>query len=116
MGPYQAVGASESREVFEAYVEKMLTPALRAGQMTVMDNLSSHRGERGRKRIEERSCQLLACHHTRRSQFQRGGLRQDEGAVRLGRSSTQQASDRGDGYRPFGGYGSGRVRLLRTSR
>ncbi len=59
MGPSLAVEGSTSREVFEAYVEQMLGPALREGQVVVMDNLSAHKGERIRELIEERGCKLL---------------------------------------------------------
>ncbi len=48
-----------TREVFERYIEQMLGPALRQGQIVVMDNLSSHKGERVRELIEERGCELL---------------------------------------------------------
>ena len=45
--------------VFEAYVEKVLAPTLRREQIVVMDNLSAHKGDRVRKLIEERGCELL---------------------------------------------------------
>ena len=35
------------RAVFEAYVERVLVPTLRAGQVVVMDNLGAH--TRGRE-------------------------------------------------------------------
>ncbi len=50
---------STTREVFEAYVERMLAPTLRAGQIVVMDNLMAHKGEKVRELIEERGCELL---------------------------------------------------------
>jgi transposase len=55
MGPTLAVEGATDREVFEAYVEKMLapSPSLRSGQVVVMDNLSAHKGERVRELIEE---------------------------------------------------------------
>ncbi len=40
MGPALAVEGTTNREVFEAYVEQVLAPALRPGQVVVMDNLS----------------------------------------------------------------------------
>jgi hypothetical protein len=46
MGPSLAVEGPTTREVFEAYVEKVLAPELSAGQIVVMDNLSSHKGPR----------------------------------------------------------------------
>jgi transposase len=45
--------------VFEAYVEQVLAPTLRRGQVVVMDNLSAHKGERVGELIEERGCKLL---------------------------------------------------------
>ena len=40
MGPALAVEGTTNREVFGAYVEQVLAPALRPGQAVVMDNLS----------------------------------------------------------------------------
>ena len=48
-----------TKTVFEAYVERMLAPSLRAGQVVVMDNLSAHKGERVRKPIGSRGCEVL---------------------------------------------------------
>jgi transposase len=61
MGPSMVVegSTSTSGEVFEAYVEHLLAPTLRAGQVVVMDNLSAHKGGRVRELIEERSCELI---------------------------------------------------------
>ncbi len=38
MGPCLAVEGSTRREVFEAYLERVLAPSLRSGQVIVMDN------------------------------------------------------------------------------
>ena len=59
MGPSLAVEGATTREVFEAYLEHLLVPALRAGQVVVMDNLSSHKGSHVRQLIEGRGCELL---------------------------------------------------------
>src|SRR5215217_6253259 len=45
--------------VFEAYVERVLAPTLRKGQVVVLDNLSAHKGERVKQLIEGRGCELL---------------------------------------------------------
>jgi transposase len=45
--------------VFEIYMEQILVPSLQAGQIVVMDNLSTHTGEKIRQAIEARGCQLL---------------------------------------------------------
>jgi hypothetical protein len=44
MGPTLAVEGTTNREVFEAYVQRVLAPTLRPGQVVVMDNLSAHKG------------------------------------------------------------------------
>jgi transposase len=59
MGPSLAVEGATNREVFETYVERVLGPSLRGGQVVVMDNLSAHKGERVRELIEQRGCELL---------------------------------------------------------
>jgi transposase len=59
MGPSMAVEGSTTKVVFEAYVERFLAPTLRVGQVVIMDNLSAHKGERVRKLIEERGCELI---------------------------------------------------------
>jgi hypothetical protein len=54
----KAVEGSTTREVFEAYLERVLTPSLRVGgRLVVMDDLSSHKGSRVRELIEERGCE-----------------------------------------------------------
>jgi transposase len=58
MGPSLAVEGPTTREVFEAYVDRVLAPNLRPGQIVVMDNLSSHKGSRIRELIEEQGCEL----------------------------------------------------------
>ena len=59
MGPCVAVVGSTTAAVFEAYVEQALAPTLLPGQVVVMDNLSSHKGERVRELIEGRGCEVL---------------------------------------------------------
>jgi transposase len=59
IGPSLAVAGPTTREVFEAYLEQVLGPALREGQVMVMDNLSSHKRSRVRALIEQRGCELL---------------------------------------------------------
>jgi transposase len=59
MGPTLVVQGGTNKAVFEAYVERVLAPSLRAGQVVVMDNLSAHKGEEVRELIEERGCELL---------------------------------------------------------
>jgi transposase len=59
MGPSMAIEGSTTKEVFEAYIEHLLAPTLRRGQVVMMDNLSAHKGERVRKLVEDRGCKLL---------------------------------------------------------
>jgi transposase len=59
MGPSLTVEGSTTSVLFEAYVERVLAPTLRRGQVVVMDNLSAHKGERIRELIEERGCELV---------------------------------------------------------
>jgi len=59
MGPCLAVEGTTTAIVFEAYVEQVLAPSLRDGQIVVVDNLSAHKSEKARELIEERGCQLL---------------------------------------------------------
>ena len=59
IGPSLAVEGTTTSVVFEAYVEQVLAPSLRWGQVVVMDNLSAHKGERIKELIEQRGCQLI---------------------------------------------------------
>ncbi len=59
LGPCLAVEGSATREVFETYLEHVLAPTLKPGQIVVMDNLSAHKGGRVKEIIEARGCELL---------------------------------------------------------
>jgi transposase len=59
MGPYLVVEGAPTARVFEAYVEQVLAPSLRGGQIVVVDKLGSHKSERARDLIEGRGYQLL---------------------------------------------------------
>ncbi len=59
MGPCLALEGPTTREVFETYLQRLLAPSLKPGQVVVMDNLSSHKGERVREIIECKGCQLI---------------------------------------------------------
>ena len=59
MGPCLAVEGTTTAIVFEAYVEQVLAPSLRDGQIVVVDNLSAHKSEKARELIKQRGCQLL---------------------------------------------------------
>ena len=59
MGECLAVEGATTKAAFEAYVERVLAPSLRVGQVAVMDNLSAHKGEKVRGLIEARGCEVL---------------------------------------------------------
>ena len=50
---------SADAAAFEVYIEQILAPSLRPGQIVILDNLSIHLGPRVKEVIERRSCQLL---------------------------------------------------------
>ncbi len=50
-------GAAQA-QAFELYVEQILGPSLRPGQIVIMDNLSVHKGKKVRQAIEARGCEL----------------------------------------------------------
>jgi transposase len=53
------VDGAVNAELFEAFVEQVLAPQLRPGDLVVMDNLSSHKRPRTRKLIEDQGAQLM---------------------------------------------------------
>jgi len=53
------VDGAINRDVFEAFVQQVLMPTLSAGDIVVMDNLSSHKGQRVRQMIESTGARLL---------------------------------------------------------
>jgi len=59
MGPSMAVEGATTARVLETYVERLLAPTLRPGQVVVRDNLGAHRPQRVRELIEARGCELL---------------------------------------------------------
>jgi transposase len=68
IGPSLAVEGATNREVFETYLERVLGPTVRRGQVVVMDNLTAHKGERIRELIEQREvANCCICHPTRRT-------------------------------------------------
>ena len=59
VGPRSAVEGPTTREVFETYPQSGLAPALRPGQVVVMDDLSAHRGGRVKEIAEGAGCELV---------------------------------------------------------
>jgi transposase len=58
MGPSMAVVGATTKAVFETYVERVLAPSLKSGQIVVLDNLAAHKSERVTELIEARGCEL----------------------------------------------------------
>lgn len=59
MGEALILDGATDAAAFEIYVEQVLAPRLSAGQIVILDNLSSHQGVRVRQAIEARGCRLL---------------------------------------------------------
>jgi transposase len=59
MGASLVVEGSTNGTVFQTYLEDVLLPTLKRGQVVVMDNLSAHKGGRVRKLIEAEGCELI---------------------------------------------------------
>jgi transposase len=53
------VEAATDAEIFLAYVDRVLCPELKTGDVVVMDNLSSHKVQGVRERIEAAAAELL---------------------------------------------------------
>jgi transposase len=53
------VDGAVNSDVFEAFVQQVLCPQLRVGDVVVLDNLSSHKRRRTRELIESAGAQLL---------------------------------------------------------
>lgn len=59
LGPCLAVEGPTTREVFEVYLERVLAPSLKSGQIVVVDNLSAHKGGRVREILHRAGCELV---------------------------------------------------------
>jgi transposase len=56
--PWTIEGAMDT-EAFERYIQEVLGPTLRPGQLVILDNLSVHKAVRIREAIEAHDCELL---------------------------------------------------------
>ena len=52
------IEAPTDREVFLGFLDEVLCPALQPGDVVIMDNLSSHKVDGVRQRIEQRQAEL----------------------------------------------------------
>ena len=59
MGESMTVEGTTDALAFEAYVEHVLAPSLREGQVVVLDGLGAHRTKKVRELIEERGADLV---------------------------------------------------------
>ena len=59
MGVAISIEGSTDAELFEAYVERFLSPTLQAGQVVVLDGLGAHRTGRVRDLIEASGADLV---------------------------------------------------------
>jgi transposase len=58
-GPGLQFAGALDRSIFETFLETVLVPQLRPGQVVILDNLSVHKSTRARALIEDAGCQLL---------------------------------------------------------
>ena len=58
LGPAMILSGATDRLAFEAYIEHVLVPTLRPGQIVILDNLSAHRGARVHQLVAARECEL----------------------------------------------------------
>ncbi len=58
LGASMSIEGSADAESFSLYLQEVLCPSLRSGQIVVMDNLSVHKGKAVRELIEARGCEL----------------------------------------------------------
>jgi transposase len=59
MGEALILDGAADGAAFEVYIEQVLAPSLKPGQIVLLDNLSIHQGAGVRKAIEARGCRLL---------------------------------------------------------
>jgi len=59
VGESVVVPGAVDRAAFAAFVERLLVPSLRPGQLVVLDNLSVHKSAAARDLIEAAGCQLI---------------------------------------------------------
>ncbi len=58
IGPSVLMPGATDGLAFEAYIEQVLAPELRPGQVVILDNLSVHRSARVEQLIRARGCEL----------------------------------------------------------
>src|SRR4029077_7299488 len=48
-----------NREIFEAYVETLLAPTVKQGDVVILDNLAAHKSSRAEKAVRDRGAWFL---------------------------------------------------------
>jgi len=59
IGPSIVIDGAVNGAIFQAYIERVLVPALQPGQIVIMDNLNVHKQESVRAVIRQAGCHLL---------------------------------------------------------
>jgi transposase len=59
IGPAMTIVGAVDGRAFTAYAEQVLAPALRPGQVVILDNLSAHKSEDARKAVAAAGARLL---------------------------------------------------------
>jgi transposase len=59
MSPAMTVEGGTTAAVFAAYLERVLVPALRPGQLVVVDNVGAHKPERMHELVHAVGCELV---------------------------------------------------------
>jgi len=59
IGESVVVEGAVDRAAFDAFVQQALVPALRPGQVVVLDNLSVHKSAKARRLVEAARCRLV---------------------------------------------------------
>ena len=59
IGPSIVLDGAVNGAIFQAYIQRVLVPALRPGQIVVMDNLNVHKHESVRAAIRQSGCRLV---------------------------------------------------------
>jgi transposase len=59
MGEALIVDGAANTQLFELSIEQILAPSLEPGQMVILENLSIHKGNKVRRLIQARGCQVL---------------------------------------------------------
>ena len=79
------IDAPMNRAIFDVYVETQLAPALRPGDVVIMDNLSSHKSQQAEKAIRARGHGSSFAALQPRPQSHRNGLLKTQGPPPLNR-------------------------------